>query len=330
MLKEILETILQGRSLNTDECSIAMEEVLSGENDVFTAAFLALMRAKGETAEELFRIIRIVREKSRPLVLSPPFIDIVGTGGDDSGSVNISTGAALVVASAGMRVAKHGNRAFSSAAGSADVLEALGIAIEISPEKAVETIEKLGIVFLFAPLYHPAFAKVARVRKLLGFRTLFNLLGPLLHPADPPFALLGTASEEMMDRYADLLLLLGVKRAMVVHSSGMDELTPVGPCDIVEVREGKKVRVILDPADLGMKRCDREALKGGDAGRNGELLLEALAGGEGPIGDALDLNAAAALCTAEVVSTMKEGVERARNARRGGKAIALVERWKTF
>lgn len=330
MLKKAIEKLIDGRDLSHEECEGVIDEVIDKKNDSQMAAFLVLMRKDGETAEELYGIVKAMRKRMVPVSLNEPVLDIVGTGGDQSHSVNISTGSCLLAASCGVKIAKHGNRASSSKCGSADVLEAMGLKIELSPEKVVQAIDEIGIGFMFAPYYHPAFKEIAAVRKELGIRTLFNFIGPLLNPAKPPFHLLGVAKEELLDLLADVFLKLKTKRSILFHCQGMDELTPVGVCDVVEVTDGEKIRFELDPAKLGFKPCTKEDLEGGDPGINAKLLLEALGGKKGPIADTLILNAGMAIYVYGLAETIEEGIEKARKAQLEGKALEIIEKWKTY
>ena len=330
MLKQAIEKLIEGKDLTHEVCETVIEEMIAGKNESQMAAFLVLMSQKGETADELFGIVKAMRKQMIPVSIETPVLDIVGTGGDQSHSVNISTGSSILAAACGVKVAKHGNRASSSKCGSADVLEAMGLPIEMEPEKMLQALDEFNVGFMFAPFYHPAFKKIAKVRKELGIRTLFNFIGPLLNPAEPPFHLLGVAREELIDLIADVFLLLETKRALIFHCEGLDELTPVGPCDIVEVTEGQKIRFTLDPKELGFERCTQKDLEGGDPKLNAQLLLEAFQGKPGPIADTLILNAGVAVYVYGLASSIEEGIEKARTAQQTGKAMEVIEKWKTF
>lgn len=330
MLKQAIEKLMQNENLTPEQCIQVIDEMMAGGNPYQIAAFLTLMRAKGETAEELYGIVTAMRKKMIPVDVEEPVLDIVGTGGDQSHSVNISTGSALLAAACGVKIAKHGNRASSSKCGSGDVLEALGIKLEMPPEKIIESIQKIGIGFLFAPHYHPAFKEIILVRKGLGIRTLFNVIGPLLNPARPPFHLLGVAEEKLLDLFADVMLKLEAKRTLIFHGNGMDELTPIGSCEVIEVAEGEKMRFTLDPEKLGFKRCTKKDLEGGSPTLNAKLLLEALGGKKGPISDTLILNAGVAVYVYGLSETIEEGIEKAKKAQKEGKALEILEKWKAF
>jgi anthranilate phosphoribosyltransferase len=310
------------------------------------AAFVALLRAKGETPSEVAGMAKALLSTGVPCrpTKTPRthLLDIVGTGGDGIGSVNISTGACVVAASAGARVAKHGGRSVSSLCGAADVVEALGVAMELGPEGVAECVDSAGIGFMYAPRYSPAMARVRPVRSALGVRTAFNILGPLLNPARAGRALVGVYAPEASELMAGALARMGVRKALVVHSMGLDELTPLGPADVVEVvaqgQEGEDVdqerfpaiitRYSLDPLEVGIKRCEVEALAGGDAELNAAILSAAFSGEKGPVADALVLNAGYALAAAGVASDPKEGVARAREAQEKGEPARVLERWR--
>lgn len=330
MLKKAVEKLIKRCDLTDKECEAVVEEILSKNNESQMAAFLVLMRSKKETAQELFGIVKAMRKKMVSVFLEKPVLDIVGTGGDKSHSVNISTGSSLLAAACGVKVAKHGNRSLSSKCGSADVLEAMGLKIELSPEKVAQMIKQIGIGFLFAPFYHPAFKKIAKVRRELGIFTLFNFIGPLLNPTTPSFHLIGVAKESLLDLIGDVLLKLKVKRAFVFHCKGMDELTPMAVCDVVEITGLKKIRFKLDPKKFGFERCSQKDLEGGDPSLNAQLLLEALGGQSGPISDTLILNAGVAIYIYGLTKTIEDGIEKARMIQKAGKAIELIEKWKTF
>ncbi|MCB1106558.1 MAG: anthranilate phosphoribosyltransferase [Chlamydiia bacterium] len=322
-LEEAIKTLQEKRDLSEEQCKGVIEEIIEGKGDA--ATFLKLLHEKGETAEELCGTAKAMQEKMIPVKAPFPLLDIVGTGGDGSHSVNISTGSAILVAASGVKVAKHGNRASSSKCGSADVLEALGISLDQDPLKSLE---KVGICFLYAPLFHPAMKVVAPIRKALGIRTVFNLIGPLLNPARPDFLFLGVAKMELLDLFATAQQKLGGKKSLIVHGNGMDELTPIGPCHLIEVtKEGKKA-VTFDPKEYGFSRCTASDLKGGTKEENSRLLIETFKGKKGPIGDTLILNAGVALYLSEHVLSIQEGISLAQKTLEEGKAFDLLERWK--
>ena len=267
MIKEAIGTLVEGKSFSFEEASGAMEEIMSGEaTPAQIAAFLTALRIKGETADEIAGLASVMRAKATPVKISGPAIDIVGTGGDGSGSFNISTAAAFVAAGAGLKVAKHGNRAMSSQCGSADILEALGVKIDLGPEGVAECIEKVGIGFMFAQVFHPAMKYAAPVRREIGIRTVFNILGPLTNPARVEHMLLGVPSEELGNKIAAVLYRLGTKHALVVHGQdGLDEISISGKSLVWDVTEDKlSPPYEVSPESFGFKK----ASNAGDKGRH--------------------------------------------------------------
>ncbi len=327
--RKALETVFEKKSLGREGAREAMAFLISGEaTDAQIGAFLGAMRTKGATAEELAGFVEGMRRAAVKLEVSrEPLIDTCGTGGDGTGSFNFSTAAALVAAGAGVAVAKHGNRAVSSRSGSADVLEALGVPLDLSAEQAREAIERHGFAFLFAPLYHPAMKHVGKARKELGVRTVFNLLGPLANPAGVRRQVVGIYDAAFAETYARVLGLLGAEVALVVHGEdGMDELTLSGKTSIHRLEGGKISHEEVSPEDVGLARAPAEAMRGGSAQENAKKLEAVLRGEEkGPLRDGTLLNAAAALCVAGVAKTLKEGVEAARKSIDSGGAARVLE-----
>jgi anthranilate phosphoribosyltransferase len=300
---------------------------------VAAAAALSALRLRGESAEEVRGLARAMRAAARRPSIPAGIgaLDIVGTGGDGSGSLNLSTGAALLAAAAGAPVVKHGNRAASSRSGSADVLEALGLPLPLDETAAGQCLETCGFTFLFAPHYHPALAALGPVRRALGVRTVFNLLGPLANPAAPPYAVIGAASPEMAALLAETLAGLPIERAFVVHGApGWDEPTPVGPFLLYEVTPGVVRRGERDPIEAGLPRCRAEELLGGDAPANARRILAAFAGERGAHRDALLLGAGLGLEVAGRAPTLTAGIEAAAAAIDDGAATRLVERLVEF
>jgi anthranilate phosphoribosyltransferase len=300
------------------------------------AAFVALLRAKGETPAEVAGMAKALLAtgvRCQPATGADSLLDIVGTGGDGIGSVNISTGACVVAASAGAKVAKHGGRSVSSLCGAADVVEALGVAMDLGPEGVAACVDEASLGFMFAPRYSPGMARVRPVRSALGVRTAFNVLGPLLNPARAKRALVGVYDPSASELMAGALARMGVKKALVVHSMGLDELTPMGPADVVEVESVDGVspprmkRYTLDPLDVGIKRCSVEDLAGGDAATNAAILRRVFEGERSAVADALNLNAGYALAAAGVAADPKEGVAMAREAQEKGEPARVLERW---
>lgn len=292
----------------------------------WAGAVLAALQTKGPVPDEVRGFASGMRSLARAVPLSGPAVDIVGTGGDGSGSLNLSTGAALLVAACEVPVVKHGNRGVSSKSGSSDVLEALGYALPDSPEAALASLEKHGFTFLHAPHFHPAMRSLAPVRKAMGIRTVFNILGPLTNPASPPYAVIGAYSPDVASLMAEALAGMSTTRAFVVHGhNGWDEATPVGPFTQWDVREGRVTRSVRDPADGGLDPIDGDALRGGDATYNANAIRDAFEGGEWAHQAALALTAGLALEVRGEVDTLEAGVARALDAIESGAALRKLE-----
>jgi len=298
-VKLYLDKLAEGQDLTEPEARGLLDTMTDPELDqVQASAALTALRMKGETADEVRGFALRLRELAiRPdTPVAAQAVDIVGTGGDGSGSLNLSTGAALLAAAAGVPVIKHGNRSISSKSGSADVLESLGLSIPLGPGPAGELFDRTGFTFLFAPAYHPAMKSIAPVRRSLGLRTIFNIAGPLANPATPPFHVIGAYSLEMAEIMAETLSGMPIQRAYVVHGeSGWDEPTPIGPYHLFEVTPGLVRPGVEDPENFGMERCTTDDLAGGDAAHNAAEIARVFAGEVGPHRDALVLGAALAL-----------------------------------
>ena len=328
MIQRMLARLLDGHDLARDEARATMNEIMAGEaTPAQIAGFLVALRAKGETAEEIAGCAEAMRE--HVLQVRPQrrdLVDIVGTGGDGANTYNISTAAALVASGAGAAIAKHGNRAASSASGAADVLEALGFRLDLEPERIERSIDELGFGFLFAQAHHPAMRHAAPVRSELATRTVFNVLGPLTNPAGARALMLGTYSPELTRTLAEALVQLGATRAYVVHGAGgIDELSPCGPNLVCEVENGAVREYELDPADLGVERCDPEELRGGDPATNAAALRAVLGGAAGGHRSAVVLNAAGGIAAAGHAENLREGIVRAREAIDSGAAAERME-----
>ncbi len=310
MIPKTLDTLLAGRSLDRRLAREVMGLVMDGEaTPAQIAALLVALRAKGETAEEIAGFAEAMRERMVPVRVSGPTVDVVGTGGDGKDTFNISTAAALVAAAAGASVAKHGNRAASSRTGSADVLEALGVSIDLTPERIAVCIETLGFGFMFARQHHPAMRHAAPVRQELGTRTVFNVLGPLSNPAGTRDGVFGVYDASLARVYAEALAGLGARRAFVVHADdGTDEISPSCPTLVVEVVNGDIQEWELDPRALGIYPSSPEQLRGGTPEENAAAMRALFAGEKGARRDAVLLNAAAALAAAGLVSEIGEGL----------------------
>jgi anthranilate phosphoribosyltransferase len=326
-MKAALAALVAGRSLADAEMTGAMTAIMDGEaTPAQIGAFLAALRAKGETVDELVAAVRVLRSRAIPLAVEGPVIDTCGTGGDGLGTFNISTAAAFVAAAAGARVAKHGNRAASGSVGAADVLEAAGAVIELAPEDARRCLDRCGIAFLFAPAYHPAVRHVAAARRELGFRTLFNLTGPLSNPAGAQRQVIGLYAAEWLTVVAEVLRRLGSEHVMVVHGSdGSDEITTTGATSVVELVRGELRSYEIAPEDFAIRRGRASDLAGGDAAHNARLLRAVLGGDKGPLSDATALNAGAAIYVAGIAASLAGGVARAREILATGHALAVLD-----
>ena len=326
-LKALIGKLAGGGVLTLEESMVAFELITSGEaTPSQMGALLMGLRIRGETVEEIAGAVRVMRAKMQRVHVPPGAVDVVGTGGDGSGSYNISTCAAFVVAGAGVPVAKHGNRALSSRCGAADVLSAVGVRIDLGPEGVARCVQEAGIGFMFAPAHHPALKHVAPTRVELGTRTIFNLLGPLLNPAGVQRQLVGVFSREWVEPLALALGRLGSDRAWVVHGAdGLDEMTTTGPTTVAALDHGKVDVFEVVPEELGLARVGVQALTGGDATCNGQALRAVLDGEHGPYRDVVLLNAAAALVVAGEAADLSEGMETAAEAIDSGEAVGRLQ-----
>ena len=329
--KPLLDAVCAGRSLDREEARTAFDIIMSGEvSPARIAGFLVALKVRGETVDELIGAVTTMRAKMTPVDLpadtAAAAIDIVGTGGDGKGSYNVSTTTALVVAACGVPVAKHGNRAVSSRSGAADVLTALGVGIELSPEQIARCITTAGLGFMFAPMHHAAMKHVGPTRAELGQRTIFNLIGPLSNPARVSRQLVGVYDERWLLPMAHTLNALGCEAAWIVHGSdGMDEVTTTGITQIAKLHEGAVTTAMIDPRDHGIALVDERELIGGDAAHNAQALRRVVQGESGPYRDIVVLNAAAALCVAEAATTIDKGMAMARNALDSGAAARTLD-----
>ena len=313
-IKEVISEIIERRDLSQAQMSLVMKEIVEGKvTPAQIGALLTGLRMKGETVDEISGAAGVMREKAVHIHvrLSPgePLIDTCGTGGDGTQTFNISTTAAFVVAGAGIKVAKHGNRSVSSRSGSADVLEALGIDLTLVPEDVARAVEDIGIGFLFAPALHPAMRQVIGPRREIGIRTIFNVLGPLTNPAGANVQLLGVYDPCLTRTMAEVLGRLGTQRAWVVHGKGgLDELSLLGETSVAEWDRGRLREFVVRPEDVGLRPCRLEDLRGGDAKENAQILKDIISGQKGPKRDIVVLNAGAAIYLAEKAGSLKEGV----------------------
>lgn len=330
MLKTCIEQLIERRNLTAKMTEKAFDEMITDANPIQMTAFLVLMRAKQETAEEIFGMVRSLQKHMLPIAIEGTVLDIVGTGGDGAQTVNISTAASILAASCGVRVVKHGGRAVSSQCGSSNVLDALGVFIDMTPQQVKQCVREVGIGFCFAPSFHPGWVKVRQVRAGLGIRTVFNLLGPLVNPASANRALIGVFNEELLPLFADILLHLNITHALVVHGNGLDELNLLGPNRVIEVSSEGKKEFILDPKDYGFSYCRLEQIQGGDAKTNANLLLKTFRGKRGPIADTIILNAGAALYVANKAASIREGIKIAQEKLYQGVALNTLNNWINF
>lgn len=329
----VLGRLFEGGDLSAAEAAAALGEVLSGEATAAQiAAFVTALRMKGETVDELAGLVRAMLAHAEPLPLSGDLVDTCGTGGDRSRSINVSTLAALVVAGAGARVCKHGGRAATSAAGSADVLEALGVVVDLGPDGVARCVEEAGIGFCFAPRFHPAMRFAIPVRREMGVPTVFNFLGPLANPARARYQVVGVSDPAMADKMLGVLMANGASRAMVVHGyGGLDELSTTGPSTVLEAtapEPGVAVelrRSVVDPADFGLAPATLDDLRGGDAAANADAVRHVLAGDKGPHRDITVLNAAAALVVCGRAGDLADGMMQAQAVIDDGRAGAVLD-----
>jgi anthranilate phosphoribosyltransferase len=329
MITDALAQLLDGKDLSREEARRVMDTIMSGSaTPAQIGGFLVALRLKGETAEEIAGSAEAMR--AHAIAVHPrrdDLVDTAGTGGDGGKTFNISTAAALVAAAAGAGVAKHGNRSVSSASGSADVLEALGFELDLSPEQIARSIDELGFGFMFAPTHHPAMKHAGPVRRELAARTVFNVLGPLTNPAGARAQVVGVYSPLLVPMIADVLAQLGARRAFVVHGAGgIDELSPVGSNLVCEVVDGDVRRREIDPLELGVERCAPEELRGGSAEENARSIRDVFAGATGGRRSAILLNAAGAIAAGGHAADLREGLELAREALDSGAAGERLER----
>ncbi|HKW69591.1 MAG TPA: anthranilate phosphoribosyltransferase [Candidatus Dormibacteraeota bacterium] len=325
---EAIARLVKCENLSEGEASAAFEVIIRGDaTPSQIAGFLIALRMKGETAEEIAGFARTARAMATPIQVEGALLDTCGTGGDGLATFNISTLAAIVAASCGARVAKHGNRAASSLCGSADVLEQLGVKIDLAPDGVARCINEIGIGFLFAPVFHPSFRFAGATRRDLGLRTVFNVLGPLCNPAGAKYQALGVADGTLAAKMADVLLRLGVERAIVFHAAdGMDELSVASPSFVIEI-DGQRKEYELDPGELGLTKAPLESMRGGGPEENARLAREVLSGAKGARRDVVLLNAAAALRAAGLARDWKEGLGLAAEGIDSGRAGEVLQRW---
>jgi len=327
MIKEATVKLVSGKSLTVKEAASVMEEIMQDEaTPAQFGAFVTALRLKGETVSEIIGLARTMRAKAIPVNVPGPLVDTAGTGGDDLSTFNVSTAAAFVAAGAGLRVAKHGNRAMSSQCGSADVLEALGVKIDLNAKQVERCLQEVGMAFMFAPVFHPAMKYASAPRREIGIRTVFNILGPLTNPAGARSQIVGVADGSLLEKLALVLKGLDCYHALIVHGEdGLDEVTITGETLVYELNNGDIKHYTISPEDFGLSPAGIDSLKGGTAGENAALLRNIISGARGPQRDAVVMNAAATLLAGDRVGTLKQGIDLAQEVIDNGQALAKLE-----
>ena len=313
-MKEIIKKLVNLKDLDAYEMEYAMNYIMDeNSDDILISSFLTALSIKKETVVEVTAGAKVLKELAIKIsVDNSVLVDVVGTGGDSSNTFNISTATSIVLAASGLCVIKHGNRSVSSNCGSADVLEGLGVNINLTPDEAERCVKKCNISFLYAPVFHRAMKNVAKVRKNLGLRTIFNIMGPLINPGSANHMLIGVYEERLMEIYGEVLKNLGVKRALIVHGEdGLDEITLTGETKILELNDGKFKSYTINPKDFGMDRCEKNRLQGRDAIFNGKIIKNIFLGEKGPKRDVVILNSAAAMYASDLVSSIEDGIVKA-------------------
>ena len=333
MIQEAIAKLIDKKNLAKEEAEAVMNEIMSGQaTPAQIAGFLVALRIKGETIDEIAACAKVMREKAERInPKGKKVVDVVGTGGGKSGKFNISTCAAFVVAGCNVPVAKHGNKCVSSKCGSADVLSALGINIDLEPKQVEKCIEEVGFGYMFAPKFHSAMKYAIGPRKEIGVRTVFNILGPLTNPAEAQYELMGVFAEDLTEPLAEVLGKLGCKHALVVHGNGLDEVTIEAETKVSEYKDGHIRTYKIKPTDFGIKLASLNEIKGGDPEENAKIILSILKGKEkGPKRDVVLLNAAAALFAADKVDSIKNGIKLAAESIDSGKALKVLDKLKAY
>ena len=328
MIREALATIIEGSTLSREQASQVMEEIMTGQaTPAQFGAFVTALRMRGETVDEVAGFAAVMRDKALRVPVDNPLVDTCGTGGDNSCTFNISTAAALVAAGAGARVAKHGNRAMTSQCGSADVLEGLGVKIELTPEQVARCIDEVGIGFMYAPAFHPAMKYAGPPRREIGIRTVFNVLGPLTNPARAQHQLIGVGDRSLVPKLAQALQALGTEHVLVVHGlDGIDEISISGPTLVQEFKHGQMTAYEIRPEDFGFASAPRSAITGGDVTYNVQTVRRLFDGGNGPIRAVVLLNAAAAIMAAGLAPSLPDALPLATHSLDSGAAADKLDR----
>lgn len=327
IMKQYIQKLVQKQNLTTEEAQLAVSKIFTEATDAQIAAFLTALKMKGETPAEIAGLALGMKKAAN--MINPKvkgiLVDTCGTGGDSTGTINVSTGAAIVAAACGVPVAKHGNYSITSKSGSADVLKELGVKIDLPPQEVQKTIEKVGIGFMLAPVFHPSMKRVAQIRRDLGFRTVFNILGPLTNPANAKAQVIGVFDKSLCEPVANVLGILGTERALVVHGSGMDEISNTGETQIVELNGGRLTKFIVTPEKLGIRRASGSEIAGGTPEENAKDIVEVLKGKKGPKRDIIAINAGAALLVSGKAETLASGIALANQAIDSGKALEKLK-----
>lgn len=326
-MKEYILKLIENKSLTSEEAEIAISKIFTDATDAQIAAFLTALKLKGETPDEIAGLARGMKKAAnmiRPNVKGT-LIDTCGTGGDSTGTINVSTGAAIVAAGAGVPIAKHGNYSITSKSGSADVLRELGIKIDMSPQEVEKTIENVGIGFMLAPVFHPSMKRVGQIRRDLGFRTIFNILGPLTNPAGAQAQVIGVFDGSLCETMANVLKILGTKRALLVHGGGMDEISNIGETQIVELNNGKITKYTVTPEKLGIKHASVNEILGGAPEDNARDIVEVFKGKKGAKRDIIVINAGAALLVGGKADSLSAGIKMAAETIDSGKALEKLK-----
>lgn len=333
MIAEAIKKVVAKGDLTYDEAYGVMNEIMNGETTpVQNAAYLAALStksAKAETIDEISGSAAAMRDHALKVEHDMDVLEIVGTGGDHAGSINISTTAAFIISAAGVKVAKHGNRAASSKSGAADCLEALGVKLDVEPEKCAQLLKDINLCFMFAQKYHSSMKYVGPIRKELGIRTVFNILGPLTNPARPKYMLLGVYDEYLLEPLAQVMMDLGVERGMVIYGQDkLDELSMSAPTSVCEFKDGWMKKYVIKPEDFGFTRCTKADIVGGTPQENARVTLDILSGATGPKTDIVLLNAGTAIYVGGAAKSIAEGIDVAREMIKSGKALKQVELFK--
>lgn len=327
-MKQILNQLIEKENLSAHAIIDVIKDLVLHQSPELIAAFLISLRSKGESVDEMKGLVNFMQDEMLKVEVPFQTMDIVGTGGDHSNTVNLSTASAIVAASCGVKIAKHGSRSVSSQCGSADVIQALGLPLLDNPQHVTECIQKAGIGFMFAPHFHPVMKVFSPVRRSLKVRTIFNMIGPLLNPANAKFLMIGVYHRDLMSKLADVLQSSGQNNALIFHGQGMDELTCVGPAEYIHVGKDTRTQGIIDPRIYGLPTCTLEDLQGGNAETNAKILEDVFQGKSCPVSHSIALNAGVAQYLFGTVSSIEEGIMKSQYALKEGKPYETLETWR--